>query len=63
MRDQGLAESMHSVTNETLKHLSTLVEDFSTKLTNSGRLICCCYINVVNCCLLKDEELAQVLIV
>ena len=46
-----------------LKHLSTLVEDLSTKLKNFGRLICCCYISVVNCCLYKGEELAQVLII
>lgn len=63
MRDQGLAGNMHSLTKETLKHVSTLVEDFGTKFTNSGRLICCCYINIVDCSLDEDEELAQVLIV
>lgn len=63
MRDRGLAGNMHNLTNETLKHLSTLVEDFSMKLTNSGRLICCCYINIENCCLHEGKELAQVLIV
>lgn len=33
------------------------------QLTNSGRLIGCCYINVVDCCLHKGEELAQVVII
>lgn len=53
----------HSLTHEALKHSSALVEDFSMKLTNCERLICCCYIDTVDCGLHEGEEMAQVLIV
>lgn len=54
---------MYSLTNETLKHVLCLIEDFCPKLTNSRRLICSCNIDVVDCCLYESVELHQGLIV
>ena len=58
-----MAGHMYSLTNETLKHGLVLVQEFCPKLTASRSLICCCNIDVEDCCLHKRVELDQGLLV
>lgn len=63
MSDQRLAARMESLTNETLVHFVNLVTEVCSQLTNSWGLVCCCWIDIVDRCLHKSEEMDQGLII